>query len=116
MKKDYVLSLKINNYFDIKDKELFYNDLIKNKYELFESYILNNNYIMVQYCINLFKEKNDFNYLNIFKPGFFRNEKILKRQIPNYILIQSSKEMIKLLMFFKEIRNISLNYSNNLYF
>jgi len=67
---------------------------------------------MVQYSLDLLLKNKNYKFLDIFKVGFIRNEKILKRQLPNYLLIVCDEKMKNILLFYKEIRNLSLYYNN----
>jgi len=120
MKKELELLSKINDFYinlpiEIKDNKLFYQCLQKNDFELLEWYILNNKYSMVQYSVELLIKNKNKEYLNIFLVGFCRNECLLKRMLPNYLLLQVDNKMKNLLLFFKDIRNISLKYNNENY-
>jgi len=91
----------------------FYTELKKNDYQLLETIILDNNVEVLKYSLKALEEKNDSDYLKLFTPGFFRNEKILKRQLPSYLMLVSKKETKKVLMTYSKTRNSILTYWND---
>ena len=95
------------------DFNSFHNKLKENDYLLLEEIILENNFELLNFILKKFEEINENNFLKIFKPGFFRNEKILKRQIPSYLVIVSQEETRYILLTHYKTRNIILKYWND---
>lgn len=106
IKNFFILEIE-NNFND------FYEILKLNDYLLLEEIILKNESELLKIILNKLDELNDTEFLKIFLPGFFRNEKILKRQIPGYLMLMTNENTKEVLMTFSSTRNIILQYWND---
>ena len=96
-----------------KNWKEFYQLLKKDDYFLLEKFIIENRVEIVSFIFLKLDKINDRNFLKIFKPGFLRDEKHLKRQLPCYLYFASMDNMKELLLTFYLTRNYMLKYWND---